>query len=154
MTATAATTAVYTQVFKNGNECRNPSGREQGREREEEELGDNQEPQEEGMDARGWCRLLSSTHWGSAAGDLCSVIATLARKLAATNCRHVDALTACRLIPLDKKPGCRPIGIGEVLRRIIGKCIMAVVKEDVRRAAGNLQVCAGQQQAMKRPSTP
>ncbi|KAG0729425.1 hypothetical protein GWK47_030355 [Chionoecetes opilio] len=35
--------------YKNGNECRNPSGREQGREREEEELGDNQEPQEEGQ---------------------------------------------------------------------------------------------------------
>ncbi|KAG0721889.1 hypothetical protein GWK47_045544 [Chionoecetes opilio] len=34
---------------RNGNECRNPSGREQGREREEEELGDNQESQEEGQ---------------------------------------------------------------------------------------------------------
>ena len=97
------------------------------------------------MDAIGWRRLLSSTHCGSVAGDLCSALTTLARKLAATNCRHVDVLTACRLIPLDKKPGCRPIGIGEVLRQIIGKCIMAVVKEDVRRAAGNLQVCAGQQ---------
>lgn len=98
-----------------------------------------------GLDAKGWRRLLSSTYCGSAADDLCSALAALARKLAATSCRHVDALTACRLIPLDKNPGCRPIGVGEVLRRVIGKCIMAVVKEDVRRAAGNLQVCAGQQ---------
>ena len=98
-----------------------------------------------GLDAKGWRRLLSSTYCGSAADDLCSALAALAKKLAATNCRHVGALTACRLIPLDKNPGCRPIGVGEVLRRIIGKCIMVVVKEDVRRAAGNLQVCAGQQ---------
>ena len=32
-----------------------------------------------------------------------------------------------------------------MLRRIIGKCIMEVVKDDVRAAAGNLQVCAGHQ---------
>lgn len=98
-----------------------------------------------GLDARGWRRLLSSTLCGNAAGDLRNTMAALTRKLATTNCHHIEALTACRLIPLDKKPGCRPIGVGEVLRRIIGKCIMAVVKEDVRSAAGNLQVCAGQQ---------
>ncbi|XP_063591446.1 uncharacterized protein LOC134768559 [Penaeus indicus] len=46
---------------------------------------------------------------------------------------------------LDKKPGCRPIGIGEVLRRIIGKAIMDVVVDDVKTAVGNLQVCVGQQ---------
>ena len=88
---------------------------------------------------------MSSANFGNAAEDLRKALAGLARKLAASSCHHVDALTACRLIPLDKKPGCRPIGIGEVLRRIVGKCIMAVVKDDVRRAAGNLQVCAGQQ---------
>ena len=98
-----------------------------------------------GLDARGWRRLLSNTICGSAASDLCNALAALAKKLATTTCQHIDALTACRLIPLDKKPGCRPIGIGEVLRRILGKCIMTVVKEDVRKAAGNLQVCAGQQ---------
>ena len=98
-----------------------------------------------GLDARGWRRLLSSAKFGNAAGDLRNAIAAVARKLASSNCRHVDALSACRLIPLDKRPGCRPIGVGEVLRRIMGKCIMAVVKEDVRKATGNLQVCAGQQ---------
>lgn len=98
-----------------------------------------------GLDARGWRTLLSSAKFGNAAGDLRNALAALTRKLAASSCHHIDALTACRLIPLDKKPGCRPIGVGEVVRRIMGKCIMAVVKEDVRRAAGNLQVCAGQQ---------
>ena len=98
-----------------------------------------------GMDARGWRRLLSSAICGTAGSDLCNALSTLARKLATTTCHHLGALTACRLIPLDKKPGCRPIGIGEVIRRILSKCIMAVVKDDVRKAAGNLQVCAGQQ---------
>ena len=88
---------------------------------------------------------MSGTLCGNATSDLCSALAALARKLATTTCHHVDVLTACRLITLDKKPGYRPIGIGEVIRRVVSKCIMAVVKEDVRRAVGNLQVCAGQQ---------
>ena len=32
-----------------------------------------------------------------------------------------EALVACRLIPLNKNPCVRPIGVGEVIRRIIGK---------------------------------
>ena len=51
--------------------------------------------------------------------------------------------TACRLIPLDKNPGVRPIGVGEVLHRIIGKTISAVFKEEIKEAAGPLQVWAG-----------
>ena len=33
----------------------------------------------------------------------------------------LEAFTSGRLIPLDKNPGIRPIGVGEVLRRIVGK---------------------------------
>lgn len=98
-----------------------------------------------GLCARGWRRLLSSAWCGTAGSDLCNAVATLTRKLATTDCQNLGAFTACRLIPLDKGPGCRPVGIGEVLRRIVGKCIMAAVKEDVKEAAGNLQVCAGHQ---------
>ena len=75
---------------------------------------------------------------------LCNAIAELARKLATSACSNIDALTVCRLIPLNKNPGVRPIGIGEVLRRIIGKCIMDTVKDHNKKHAVNLQVCAGQ----------
>ena len=37
----------------------------------------------------------------------------------------------------------RPIGVGEVLRRIMGKCVTKVTKPDVVDASGSLQVCAG-----------
>lgn len=59
-------------------------------------------------------------------------------------CASVEALMSCRFIPLDKCSRLRPIGIGEVMRRIMGKCVMAVLKKDVLEAAGNLQLCAGQ----------
>ena len=57
----------------------------------------------------------------------------------------IEPLVANRLIPLDKGEGAvRPIGVGEVLRRICGKCVMSVVKKDVVDASGSLQLCAGQ----------
>ena len=53
---------------------------------------------------------------------------------------------ACRLIPLDKDGagGIRPVGIGEVLRRIIGKAIVQAIKPDILKIAESLQLCAGQ----------
>ena len=56
----------------------------------------------------------------------------------------IESLVACRLIPLSKDPGVKPIGIGEVLRRIIGKAVTNIIKEDIIMSAGNLQLCGGQ----------
>ena len=55
----------------------------------------------------------------------------------------IEAYTACKLIPLDKNPGVRPIGIGESLRRVVGKVISWTIKSDAMEAAGPLQVSAG-----------
>ena len=48
-------------------------------------------------------------------------------------------------MPLKKEPsGIRPIGIGEVLRRIVGKAIIQEIRPDILESAGCLQLCAGQ----------
>ena len=57
----------------------------------------------------------------------------------------IQPLVANHPIPLDKSEGAvRPIGVGEVLRRICGKCVMSVPKKDVVGTSGSLQLCAGQ----------
>ena len=38
----------------------------------------------------------------------------------------------------------RSIGVCETVQQIIGKAIMLIVAQDVRQAAGPLQLCAGQ----------
>jgi len=71
-----------------------------------------------GMDADGWRRILTSKDYG-----------------------ENGTLLASRLIPLDKRPGLRPIGVGEVLRRIMGKVVMSVVKPDVIAGSSRAQMC-------------
>ena len=44
----------------------------------------------------------------------------------------IEAILANRLFPLDKEEDAvRPIGVGKVIRRIMGKCVMLVTKLDV-----------------------
>ena len=57
----------------------------------------------------------------------------------------IEAFFSCRLIPLDKNTGLRPIGVGRVLRRIAREVIVSVLKNDANDCAGSLQVCAGQE---------
>ena len=97
-----------------------------------------------GLDAHAWRRLCSS--FKSASHNLCSALSNVAKRIATThvNPEGLSAFVACRLIPLDKCPGVRPIGVGEVPRRIIAKAILRIVGSDVEEAAGPLQVCAGQ----------
>ena len=97
-----------------------------------------------GLDAMSWRRLC--TAFGQKSNDLCCALASFARRICTT---YIDpsgltAYTSCRLIPLDKCPGVRPIGIGEVVRRIIGKSVMRTIKHNLQEAVGSLQLCAGQ----------
>ena len=55
----------------------------------------------------------------------------------------MSAFTAARLIPLDKKPGVRPIAVGEVVRRIVCKAIMKIIERDVLLVIAPRQVCVG-----------
>jgi hypothetical protein len=87
------------------------------------------------------------TSFQAVSANLCNAIAAVARRLS-TNVLSPDsmgALLANRLIPLDKSPGIRPIGIGEVLRRIIGKTVIRFLQQDIQTSAGPLQLCVGQE---------
>lgn len=53
------------------------------------------------------------------------------------------ALMANRLVALDKNPGVRPVGIGEITRRLMAKCVIAVTGEECTLACGNFNLCAG-----------
>ena len=69
-----------------------------------------------GVDADTWRRMC--TAFSDVSDQLCEAIAACARQLAAmyVDPTSLEAYVACRLVPLDKQPGVRPIGIGEVLR--------------------------------------
>ena len=98
-----------------------------------------------GMDAQGWRRMCTSFH--DASQHLCEAIAAVARRLCTSlvDPKALRGFTCSRLIALDKQPGVRPVGIGEVSRRIIGKAVLSVIKDDILRVAGVKQLCVGQQ---------
>ena len=86
------------------------------------------------------------TSFKAASHELCSSLANVARRMCTSPIHPtgLNALVACRLILLNKCPGVRPIGVGEVVRRIISKAVLKIVSHDIQAAAGSLQVCAGQ----------
>ena len=102
------------------------------------------------VDADMWRTFTGSKAFGKTTESLCQAIADVAKILCVEEV-HPDCLeeyNACRLIPLDKgitkdgTPGVRPIGVGEVLRRLIGKLLIHVIKDDITKAAGPLQTCS------------
>ena len=98
-----------------------------------------------GMDVDGWCRILASSNFGTASSDLRKAFANVVRKLYTdlVETDTIEAFLSCRLIPLDKNPG--PTDFGEVLRRIAGKVVASVLKEDAIKCTVTLQVCAAQE---------
>ena len=98
------------------------------------------------LDADEWRRMLTSREFGTSSTDLRKTFAQVIKNLyieELESTASLEAFTACRLIPLDKKPGLRPIVVGEVLRRIAGKVIM-IFKKDIADAAGPLQLSSCQ----------
>ena len=97
-----------------------------------------------GLDADGWKRILLSKNFSESSSDLCQTLAKVTKNLCIEELStSLKGFLACRLIPLNKSPGLRPIGVGEVLRRIIGKVIVSVVCNDIISSVGSLHVCAG-----------
>ena len=98
-----------------------------------------------GRDADGWCRILISGNFGNVGEELRKPIAEIRKRLCQErSANYLAAFLACRLIPLDKQPGVRPIGFGEVLGPVIRKIVMKLLRKDILKATGFLQLCAGQ----------
>ena len=93
-----------------------------------------------GMNANGWHRILASNNFGTSSVDHLKAFANVVQKLCTdlVETHTIGAFLSCRLIPLDKNPGLRPIEVGEVLRRIVGKVIVSVLKQDVIKCTGKL----------------
>ena len=101
-----------------------------------------------GVDALGFRRMIACKSFKKSSSNLCEALAALTRRLCVelVDPHTIEPIIASRLIPLDKGNGAvRPIGVGEVLRRISGKCVARMLKGDVIEASGSMQVCAGHQ---------
>ena len=98
-----------------------------------------------GMDSELYRRILCSKNFKTEGKILREEIAVFTRNLLKKSYHpfFLEAFTSCRLIPLDKNPGIRQMGVGEVLRRIVGKTVSGFLKEEIREAASPLHVCAG-----------
>ena len=102
------------------------------------------------LDAKQWRHILCSTKYGKDGKNLREELARFARKIATeiTDPITLESYVASRLIPLNKTPGepdpsVRPIGVGEVMRRIVGKTISWALSDDIQEAGGSLQVSTG-----------
>ena len=96
-----------------------------------------------GLDADCWKRILLSKNCGESSSDLCQTPAKVTKKHCTEELStSFEGFLACRLIPLINNPGLRPIGVGEILREIIGKFIVSVVV-NVISLVGTLQVYTG-----------
>ena len=102
-----------------------------------------------GVDANDWRRWLSN--FGQSSTNLCRSLAGLARLNATEkiNSDYLTAYNACRLIPLDKNPGVRPIGVGEVIRRILARTILKCISNDLKALGKNKQLCLGQKSGIE-----
>ena len=98
-----------------------------------------------GADASFWKRICTS--FQTVSDELCASMALVAKKISTSyvDPEGLSAFTACRLMALDKQLGVRPIGIGEVVRRIVSRAILGVIGEEIMEVAGTTQLCAGQE---------
>ena len=82
----------------------------------------------------------------AASDELCGAIALFARRLCTTFISPdiLSPFLGCWLIALDKSPEVRPIGVCEVVRRIVAKAALYVIRDDIQAAAGPHQLCAWQ----------
>ena len=64
------------------------------------------------------------------------------------------ALMACQLVALDKSPGVRPVGIGEVYRRLMAKCVIPWPAIRRRKRLATSTSARAYRQGLRAQSTP
>ena len=98
------------------------------------------------VDAQIWKGILCSKAFGRLSDELAHEVALLARRICVKHIEHnkINFLLDCRLVALMKEDnGIRPVGIGETIRRIIGKSIAKIARKDIQSSGGALQTCTG-----------
>mgnify|MGYP006949136627 CR=1 FL=1 len=96
-----------------------------------------------GLDSMQWQSMLLK--FGNASEQLREAVAKLTRRLANTIVPWEDirALKAKRLIAVDKGPGVRHIGIGNVLDRLCAKIMIDITGDDVEQECQADQLASG-----------
>ena len=102
-----------------------------------------------GLDANEWRRII--THFGQQSVEISKTLAKIAQQISTEILSHelLEPYNACRLFPLDKNPGVRSIGIGEVIRRILGRAITKCLKSELMVLGSNYQLCPGQKRGIE-----
>ena len=95
------------------------------------------------LDFSGWIqtvgkKILISKQFTEISTDLCTTIANMIKKLCIEKdlANTFEAFLYCLLIPLDKNTGLWPIGVEEVLRRIVGKVVVSTLPDDIITSVG------------------
>ena len=96
-----------------------------------------------GLDVQAWQRMLSA--FKGASSNLAAALAAAAKRICTTDVdpASLPAFVAARLVALDKRPGVRPIAVGEVARRIIAKAVLQCISSDIAAAVIPHQLCVG-----------
>ena len=98
----------------------------------------------------GLSHLNSNENWrnfsifDNEAVDLCLPISNIAIKTAAEKLYGLDVNKHCIFIFMNMNPLFRPIGVGDVLRRILSKRIVRCSAIDIKQLGGNFSLCCGQ----------